>query len=260
MDTVILILVDGMRPDGLQQATTPVLDRLIAEGSWTLQAKTVFPSISLPCIASLILGTPPTVHGITTNTWTYASPTPGIMDVVKANGLRAASFFNWEPLRDLSRPGALHISLFLDNDEVPKGRGDMELVELTAELLRREPVDFAFIYLGHTDAAGHTHGWMSEPYLRAIENADACIGTILQALEDREVGVIVTADHGGHDTHHGSDSPEDMTIPIVLYQPNLTTHGEMQGPVSILDIAPTVIQWMGLTTPEEWQGRALGQS
>lgn len=259
MDTVILFLVDGMRPDGLQQATTPVLDHMMARGAWTLQARTVFPSVSLPCIASLILGSPPSVHGITTNTWTSASPAPGIIDVVKTSGLSAASFFNWEPLRDLSRPGALHISVFLDNDEEPEGRGDAELAELAADLLRRKPVDFAFVYLGHTDAAGHRYGWMSEPYLRAIENADACIGTILRALDDRETGVIVTADHGGHDTHHGSDSTEDMTIPIVLYHPGLSMHGELPDPASILDIAPTIAHWMGLTAPSEWQGHPLWQ-
>jgi predicted AlkP superfamily pyrophosphatase or phosphodiesterase len=46
---IILFVIDGMRPDGLQQAETPNIDWLIAAGACTWQAQTVTPSISLPC-------------------------------------------------------------------------------------------------------------------------------------------------------------------------------------------------------------------
>ncbi|RJQ55652.1 MAG: hypothetical protein C4530_15610 [Desulfobacteraceae bacterium] len=65
----MLFLVDSMRPDGLLQADTPCMDRMIAEGAHTFCAKTVVPSMTLPCHTSLFFGVDPEVHGITTNTW-----------------------------------------------------------------------------------------------------------------------------------------------------------------------------------------------
>lgn len=273
---VILFLIDGLRPDALQQAHTPVIDDLIAYGASTMNARTVSPSISLPCIASLFLGTPPQVHGITTNVWTAAAPGPNLFGVVNESERRAAAFYNWEELRDLARPGQLTTSFFLRDDAAPDERADTLLTDVTITVLteaaaRGQLVDFAFIYLGYTDLAGHRHGWMSDPYIRAIENADTCIGRVITALEpqraagtstyaspDHRYGVVVTADHGGHDKGHGSDAGTDMTIPLVLYgHPAFAPGQELAAPVSILDIAPTIATWMGLTPPPAWTGRAL---
>jgi predicted AlkP superfamily pyrophosphatase or phosphodiesterase len=273
---LILFLIDGLRPDALARAHTPVIDELIAYGASTMAAQTVMPSITLPCIASLILGTPPDVHGITSNTWTNPEPGPGLFELVARSQQRAASFYNWEQLRDLSRPGYLEASLFLKNDGEAEGAGDTALVEKATTYLvgaqnQQMPIHFTFVYLGHTDAAGHTHGWMSAPYLRAIENADACIGHLLATLRGESdringtpaytgatYGVIITADHGGHDTKHGSEDDADMTIPLIIYgHPDFAPGQEIPGPVSILDIAPTLAAWMGLTPPSGWTGRIL---
>ncbi len=263
--SVILFLIDGLRPDALAQADTPVIDDLKAYGAWTLQAQTVSPSITLPCTASLFLGSPPEVHGITSNTWTLDKPLPGLIDAIADAGGDAAAFYNWEQLRDLSRPGALTISVFLRNDGEPEGRGDTELTELATRLVKARLPHFVFLYLGHTDAAGHAHGWMSEQYLKAVENADACIGRLLGAIQDT-VGppgerwrAIVTSDHGGHATGHGSDQDCDITIPLVLYgSPDLKPGKEIDTPVSIVDIAPTILNWLGLTIPSSWTGKPVG--
>lgn len=275
--SLILFLIDGLRPDALHEAHTPAIDTLIAYGASTLTARTVTPSITLPCIASLFLGTPPSHHGITSNSWTHLNPGTSLFEIASKARRRTASFYNWEQLRDLARPGFLTASGFLANDTEPEGRGDTALTELAIGYLQRacshqEPLQLTFIYLGHTDAAGHAHGWMSRSYLRAIENADACIGKVLGAMEgDREsingalidrrprcCGVIVTSDHGGHNTKHGSECDEDMTIPLILYgHPDFAPGQEIPGPVNITDIAPTVAAWMGLTPADTWTGRSL---
>ena len=251
----LLFLIDGMRPDGLQQAHTPALDALMARGAWTLEAATVMPSITLPCIMSLFQSAPPDRHGVTTNLFTPNSVQIGLFEVIAGSGRRTASFYNWEQLRDLSRPGALQISLYLDNDKQPGGAGDSELTRRALDALGADAVDFAFIYLGHTDAAGHDHGWMSAPYIAAIENADRCIAAAARALPDWNI--VVTADHGGHATGHGLDIPEDMTIPLVMAGPSVAPRGRLDGPVTILDVAPTIAAWMGIDPPSTWLGRSL---
>ena len=95
--------------------------------------------------------------------------------------------------------------------------GDQRLAAAAVEHLRREPFDLVFVYFGWTDECAHRSGWMSEPYLRAIENADACVGQVLQAVpRPHEMTVLVQSDHGGHDRSHGTDRDEDMLIPWIL--------------------------------------------
>jgi len=125
-----------------------------------------------------------------------------------------------------------------------------------ARSIAPDAVDLAFLYLGYPDECAHRNGWMSAPYLEAVTNADACLGTVLAALPAGAT-VIVTSDHGGHERSHGSDCAEDMTIPLVIADLDGADDppAEMPGPVSILDVAPTIGARLGLPVPEEWEGR-----
>ena len=255
--TVVLFLVDGLRPDGMQQADTPVMDNLVASGVHTLDGRTVAPSVTLPCHMSLFLGVDPGRHGITTNTWTpQARPVPGLIEVLRASGGQAASFYNWEQLRDISRPGSLQASFFLSNCHDAGGSGDRELAALATSWLSKNEVDFAFVYLGYADIAGHGYGWMSEPYLEGIANADRCIGQVIGVLP-ADSTIIVTSDHGGHDHTHGTDCDEDMTIPLIISGAGIPAGQPIGRQVAITDIAPTAAGLLGLAAPPEWTGRAI---
>lgn len=94
---VVLFVIDGLRPDGLVQAETSTMTRLMTTGAYTLTGRTVMPSATLPCHTSLFLGCKPERHGITTNTWAPpVRPVPGLIDVIHQAGHTTASFFNWE--------------------------------------------------------------------------------------------------------------------------------------------------------------------
>ena len=253
----VLFVVDGMRPDGLLQADTPTMDRLITAGASTMRARAVMPSVTLPCHMSLFLGVEPGRHGITTNTWTpQVRPVPGLFEVLHSAGLVSASFYNWEQLRDLSRPGSLDAAFFLDNCHDAEGAGDVQLAELASHWLLEHPADFAFVYLGYTDIAGHDHGWMTAPYLRAIANADRCIGRVVEALP-KDAVVIVTSDHGGHRQTHGTEGDEDMTIPLILSGPNIPSGVTIERSVSLVDVAPTIARLFCIERPEDWSGEPL---
>lgn len=252
----LLVSVDGMRPDGLMEADTPFLKARMGEGVHTLAARTVMPSVTLPCHTSLFFGVEPDRHGITTNIWTpQVRPIVGLVEALHRAGKQCAFFYNWEPLRDLAPPERLAVSLFVNNFEDEGGTGDVEIAELAAERLRRCPVDFAFAYLGYTDTAGHRYSWMSEPYLQAIATADRCIASLCSAIGD-DWNVIVTSDHGGHGKTHGTDMPEDITTPIVLWGPDIPT-GNLERPARITDIAPTILGLFDVTAPSEWIGTNL---
>jgi hypothetical protein len=73
-----------------------------------------------------------------------------------------------------------------------------------------EDRDFRFLHLSPPDVAGHSYGWMSKPYLRAVRKADALVGRVVAAVNSdpvRKAGttILLTSDHGGHGPSH--DNP-----------------------------------------------------
>lgn len=254
---VVVFLVDGMRPDGLRLAHTPFMDGVLEQGAYTFHARSVMPTTTLPCHASLFFSIPPDLHGIRDNVWqTLPKTIPGLFDVIYEQGLAAAAFYNWEPLRDLSRPGSLAASCFLKDVPDDGGQCDREVSAFALTWLQSHEWAFSFVYMHNTDKTGHRYGWMSDSYLAAINNADCCIEKVCRILP-KDAVVIVTSDHGGHDNTHHSDQEEDMTVPLMMYGPGIPKGREIDGPVSIMDIAPTVVRFLGLEKPEGWMGKAI---
>ncbi|MDE2808031.1 MAG: alkaline phosphatase family protein [Gemmatimonadota bacterium] len=256
---VILFVLDGLRPDGLQQASTPHVDRLISQGACTYTARTVMPSSTLPCHTSMFRGVPPQRHGILTNTWVpQVRPVPSLVDVLHQAGKRTAFFYNWEQLRDLADPGSLDRSYYMNNCHEPDG--DWELASLAAATLREWTPDFAFVYLGCTDIAGHDHGWMSAEYLATIGRADTAIGAVLEAVNQEETVAIVTSDHGGHERTHGTEMDEDMTIPWVISGPAVSPGRSLQKPVSIIDNPTTIATLLEVAPAQDWAGQVVREA
>ena len=122
MATVLLFSIDGVRPDAIEQASTPVLDRLKQAGAWTGRARSVMPSVTLPCHQSMFRGVPPERHGITSNRFQpLARPVPSLIDAAHAAGKRIGFFYNWEPLRDLAEPGSVDVAYFRRDCYSPEG-------------------------------------------------------------------------------------------------------------------------------------------
>lgn len=255
---VVLVLVDGMRPDGVEQAAHPFLSEARKKGSYCFHSRTVMPSVTLPCHTSLFFSVEPERHGVTTNTWRpMVRPFDSIGDCVHKAGKKAAMFYNWEQLRDLNSPGSLHFSHY-ESEDVPLKEGlenERAMTGLAVDYIKKERPDFLFLYLGYTDVAGHTYGWMGSEYNETLSNASACIQTLYDSLPE-EYSLIVTADHGGHGRDHGTEMPEDMTIPILFCGEPFEAGKELAS-VSIKDIAPTIAQVIGFPVPKEWEGRSV---
>lgn len=257
MPPVLLLMIDGARPDAVERAHCPNMIALRARGASTMRAASVMPSVTLPCHVSIFHSVPPSRHGITTNIWVpMARPVPGLVDLASAAGLRAAFFHNWEPLRDLNRPGALHFSYFRDNGQTPGG--DDVLAEEAARFVAAEQPDFMFVYFGTVDVAGHSHGWMSNEYLAQLERVDKGVGVLLDSLPNG-YAVLLHSDHGGHERHHGTPAPEDMTIPWMIAGPGIKQNYSIESAVSLLDTAPTVARLLGFSPHAEWEGRCIDE-
>ena len=253
-DRVILILVDGMRPDGMLACGHPFVKTLLDQSASALDAQTVFPPVTLPCHVSLFYGVVPDRHGVVTNTYVpQVRPIEGLFERLDSAGKRCSMFYSWEELRDLSRPGHLSRSLFISQHF--ESGADVRLTDAALNELKENEPDFTFLYLGETDYAGHDYGWMGERYLSTIHTAFDCIERVCQQATPDDT-IIVTADHGGHGRNHGDDVPEDMTIPIICRGKQFAPGSKLEG-ASILDIAPTISDLLGVTAVREWEGKVI---
>ena len=255
MDKILLILADGMRPESLSACGNPYVDEVLSHSHFTLNGKTVMPSVTLPCHMSLFHSVTPDRHGILTNVYVpQVRPVKGLVETLHDQKKTAAFYFNWAELRDLSRPGYLSESFFASGHTYGYEKANKMLVDAAIPYLKENKPDFTFLYFGSPDAAGHNSGWMGEEYLHAVSGCFDEMKRIITALGEDWL-VIITADHGGHGRGHGADIPEDMTIPIIAYHPSFKKR-ELDN-ANIIDIAPTVTSFLGVEPDNEWEGKPL---
>ena len=260
MKKALLILIDGCRTDVLKAAAIPAIDGLMEKSAWTLEAQTVFPSITLPVHFSIFTSTGPFTHGVLTNGG-RPPVSPAVMDMflwVKSLGKTTAMYYNWEFLRELSPAGNLDRSLFFNTNLEPGG--DMAVAQAAAADITNFQPDFAFVYLGCLDETGHAKGYQSNEYIKSLEAAGQAAGHILDTLDrtglTNTYTILLQSDHGGLGNDHSDPSPEVMTIPWMIAGPGITP-GQLTCQVSVLDTMPTLAQCMDIPRPAQWQGRIL---
>lgn len=259
MTQLLFVMLDGLRPDALSPVRTPNLERLRRNGASTLAARSVLPSISLPCHTSIFHSVPPTRHGITSNVFVpMARPVPGLIDILNQAGKVCGAVYNWEELRDISRPGALQHAYYIRTSEALE-EGDAQIRDHALPLIKSGTFDFLFVYLGTIDNAGHAYGWMSDGYLAQVAQVDSYVGQLYDALPADSV-MLVQADHGGHDRSHGTAMPEDMQIPWILAGQGVRQGYTIQREVSLLDSAPTIARVLGVPLPREWEGTPIEEA
>lgn len=259
-DRVVLVSVDGLRPDAIARFKARTLQRLMDEGSYTLSATTILPSKTLPSHTSMLTGEPPERHGILWNTAFEDAPgtieIPTVFGEARARGYSTAAYFSKSKFSHLQKPGTL------DYSQAPGGWfGRWSAAHTLADLERRVPTDkpdLLFVHLPDPDTAGHASGWMSTNYGNAVLRADAAVARLL-TLMDTTYGksrytVIITADHGGHDKDHGSDDPRDVTIPWIAWGRGVVKGELAAGSVKTMDTAASALYLLGVPQPTGWIG------
>ena len=262
---VVLVSIDGLRPDAISLKETPTLSRLTTEGSYTLSARTILPSKTLPSHTSMLTGQPPDIHGVSWNTNARLTKKrvaiPTVFSVLRGEGYVTAAFFSKSKFTSLQRPGSL------DYSQAPGGwfgywPADRTVRDIENYLATERP-HFLFVHFGDPDHAGHASGWMSPKYAEAVKHVDASIEK-LQAIAKKSFGsdnftIIVTADHGGHDRDHGSSDPSDVTIPWIAWGRGVSP-ALLARPVETFDTASTVLWLLGMTEQETWAGKPVKEA
>ena len=257
---VILVSVDGLRPDAIAASGARNLERMMREGAYSLDARTILPSRTLPSHTSMLTGVQPEVHGITWNDEQVEAQgrvrVATVFDMADSAHLHTAAFFGKAKFRHLIHADAP------DDVEAPRGTEVVLAPRMTQDVIHylrfRQP-DLLFVHIADPDIAGHSVGWMTTPYRWAVRRADAAIEQIRRAAVrrfGRDFVLIVTADHGGHGRDHGSDAPEDVRIPWIAWGAAVQP-GELPSGIRTMDTAATVLWLLGVPVPERWEGRPV---
>jgi predicted AlkP superfamily pyrophosphatase or phosphodiesterase len=260
---VILVSIDGLRPDAIDTFGASTLQRLMREGSYSLSALTILPSSTLPSHTSMLSGEPPEQHNVTWNNVMTAEQDvvefSTVFSVARAHGYRTAAFFSKAKFSPLQRPGSL------DYSQAPGGwwgkwASARTVNDVRTHLETAKP-NLLFVHLSDPDSAGHSSGWMSAAYGRAVQATDNALGQLL-VTADRTYGagnysVLVTADHGGHGRGHGTKDPLDVAIPWIAWGQGVQAGLITDRTINTFDTAPTVLWLLGVEKPAAWDGVAV---
>lgn len=262
VDHVVVITVDGVRPDAVAAAPAPHLQALMAAGI-AGEARAVEMPETLPSHLTMASGLPPSVHGVTFNIDRGAEfGRDTLFSRVHAAGGRTGLYFGKSKLLMMAPRGSADVVF----GNGPKGAGD-ERGRIGAVAARfvadfdREAYRLAWVHLREPDWEGHNHGWMSPQYLAALRAADAEVGRILAAIDASGHGagtaVILTSDHGGEGDSHGADRTElSFRVPFACRVPGVRP-GRLRETIALTDLAPTVLALLALPDLPDAKGRAV---
>lgn len=263
---VILVVLDGLRPDAIASLPLPSLAAVAAAGAHTLSGVTVEPSLTAAALASLLTGVTPCIHGIRHERRLVPSPgqrlTP-LPGLLHDHGLRMHGFMAALP-RGFGALGT-RLAARLGIAATFAGSDAEAILQVALPTLQRMQRGVAFMHWPDADMAGHAHGWMSPQYCGAAARLDRAFERLIdatEALTDPGTVVIACADHGGGGlaaNDHHSCHPLDVTIPIIVAGGQVI-RTELPPGSSLLDVTASVPWVLGIQPPTQWMGRPLREA
>lgn len=268
---VLVVGIDGVRLDVLERLSTPRLDEVRKTGFLapvTIDAET--PTMSGPCWATIATGVRVGKHGVWSND--FSGSRLGVFPdfatrLARGSGRRTFVAAAWDPLV-LARDGGplfaapsrlMYVAPQAHTAEAWEDADEAVTVDAEATL-RRDPVDAAFVYLGAADETAHLHGCGAR-YEASIENADARLGRLLDAVrsrpgrENEDWTFLVVTDHGHVDEGgHGGRSDLERTAWIACCGPDVEPGVEIPADRRLrhVDVVPHVFHALGLEPDRHW--------
>jgi 2,3-bisphosphoglycerate-independent phosphoglycerate mutase len=137
----------------------------------------------------------------------------------------------------------------------------MSAPEVTGRLvaaIRADEADFYVVNYANCDMVGHTG--ILEAAIAAVEAVDAGVGAVVEAVRAKGGAVLVTADHGNAEQMSdpidgGAFTAHTLSpVPLVVFADGVS--GVLDGGI-LSDVAPSVLDLLGLPVPAEWTARSL---
>jgi 2,3-bisphosphoglycerate-independent phosphoglycerate mutase len=133
----------------------------------------------------------------------------------------------------------------------------LEITEKLVENILARRYGFILVNYANPDMVGHTG--ILEAAIKAVEALDECLGRVLRAARDADARVLITADHGNleimQDAATGQPHTAHTTDPVPFIAVGEKVRLRDGG--LLADVAPTVLQLLGIDQPVEMTGRSL---
>ncbi len=267
---VLLIIIDG-QPWRSSRRLNGNLEGWVQSGQarvWKMRS--VLPSISASCYASIHTGVTPQVHGVVSNEALFRLKERDIFSQVKAAGGVTGAvthsfwsiFFNrapWDQIRDIEYDdpegpishGRFHTMAGSDgyNHTTPS---DADLYATLSMLIERHKIDYGIYHSCTLDSMGHRVGHDCVAMDYACAKMDVALAHFLPIWLKAGYEVAVTADHGQTDRgHHGGRQDEQQDVAFYWFG-----GGKGPGEDVVLDqlaLAPTLLARMGAEIPDTMQ-------
>ncbi len=213
---MILVSIDGFKPDYLKRGVTPNLNALAAQGASAEAMHPSFPSITFPNHYTLVTGLRPDRNGIVGNSmedsripgirfslgnreaandrrwWDQAEP---IWSTAEKRGLRTATMF-W-PGSEAAIQGVRPSEWRSYDSKVPASERVDTLLGWLDRPIASRPV-FLTLYFEDVDHAGHEYGPEAVQTTQAAAHVDEAIGRLVAGLKARNIkaNIVLVSDHG----------------------------------------------------------------
>jgi len=152
-------------------------------------------------------------------------------------------------------------------DIISKGKDDKETIENVKNFVRNEELTYdekhsvIFVSLENSNREG-CHSGFSKKYWEQLESTDELIGQLIEEYSDiwNSTLCIIMSDHGRNmdGKGYGKLSMEEIITPLIFNGPGIEEgHQLYTSPISIIDIAPTIIYSLCMSSPIQWRGRVI---
>lgn len=254
------VIFFNFRPDRAREIT-----RAFTDSTFLGFERPVFPAVRFVCLTEYDPTIPAEVA------FSKSLPSHVLADVLAEQGLRQLHIAETEKYA--------HVTFFLNGGvEEPKPgeerilvpspriatydlQPEMSAPEVTERLVEAIEADAADVYIvnyANCDMVGHTG--VFDATVAAVEAVDAGVGRVHAAIRAKGGALLITADHGNAEHMVDADATTPFTahtispVPLAVCAPGVR---ELAAGGALADVAPTLIDLLGIDKPEEWTGRSL---
>ena len=136
------------------------------------------------------------------------------------------------------------------------------VLEKLVSTIKENKHKFYLVNFANSDMVGHTGNFKAA--VSAIETIDHCIEVLMKTCAENNVAMVLTADHGNSDQmEHEDGTPHTAhttaLVPFSVFHPSLKNKNleKEKGAYALRDVAPTILEIMGLSCPEEFTGKPI---